>query len=97
MLPPIIVEISEVDGATVEVPLGTMLVLATGPDAAVTDWSAEIADQDVATFVPGRDDGSATFNPGVQPRSVGITEVRLRGGGTDEELVFTMTVASPTR
>ncbi|MCS5723717.1 hypothetical protein N1028_06220 [Herbiconiux sp. CPCC 203407] len=97
MLPPIIVEIAEVDGTTVEVPLGTLLVLATGRDAAVSGWSAQIADSAVASFVPGRDDGSATFNPGVEPHSVGVTEVVLRGGGAGAVLTFTLTVAPPAR
>ncbi|WP_291041983.1 hypothetical protein [Herbiconiux sp.] len=97
MLPPIIVDIAQVDGTTVEVPLGTMLVLATARDAAVTGWSAEIADPAVASFVPGRDDGSATFNPGVEPLSVGVTEVRLRGGGADDVLAFSLSVVPPAR
>jgi hypothetical protein len=97
MLPPIIVDIAEIDGATIEVPLGTMLVLATGRHAGVAGWSADIGDPAVASFVPGRDDGSATFNPGVEPHSVGITEVTLRGGGIDEVLTFTLAVAPTAR
>jgi hypothetical protein len=97
MLPPIIVDIAQVDGTRVEVPLGTMLVLATGQEAAVTGWSAEIVDPAVASFVPGRDDGSATFNPGVEPLSMGVTEVRLRGGGADDVLAFSFSVVPPAR
>lgn len=96
MLPPIIVDILEVEGATIEVPLGTTLVLATGQDAAVTGWSAEIADPRVAAFVPGRDDGSATFNPGFEPRSAGVTMVTLRDGGSGAALGFILTVVPTT-
>ncbi|MFB2581021.1 hypothetical protein ACEXQD_07190 [Herbiconiux sp. P15] len=92
MRPPVIVRITEVEGTTVTVPLGTLLVLATADDASVTAWSVEIADASVAEFVAGRDDGSARFNPGLAPRAEGVTEVTLRDGRTNGTVAFTLSV-----
>lgn len=95
MLPPIIVEIAEVDGTTVEVPLGNVLVLATAKDAPVIGWSAEIADDTIAAFKPGSEEGGASFNPGIEPRAEGTTEVTLRDSSTSETIAFTLTVTPP--
>jgi hypothetical protein len=96
-LPPVIVELAEIDGTTVEVPLGNVLVLATAQDAAVTGWSAEIADDTVAAFVAGYEEGGASFNPGIEPRAEGTTEVVLRDSATSETLAFTLTVVPAAR
>ncbi|MEY4339721.1 MAG: hypothetical protein RLZ14_1571, partial [Actinomycetota bacterium] len=34
------------------------------------------------TFVPGRDDGSATFNPAITPLKAGTTTVTITDGAT---------------
>ncbi|MGX5696168.1 hypothetical protein ACWKWP_08230 [Agromyces soli] len=90
-LPPVIVEIEDLDGTTVEVPLDSEvdLVVAEGDD--VTVWVAEIADPTIVEFVPGKDDGSAQFNPGLQPLEVGQTEVVL-SDGTSKTVTFTVDV-----
>lgn len=91
-LPPVIVELAAIDGTTVEVPLGTLVDLVTATDDDVTAWTAEIKDDTVAEFVPGKDDGSAVFNPGLKPRAEGTTEVVLSNSLTSEKLAFTLTV-----
>ncbi len=73
---PVTVELSELDGQTVDVPLDSVLNINTG-EFDVTSVSATIDDAAVAEFVPGSDDGSAQFNPGVRPVSVGQTSVTL--------------------
>jgi len=90
-LPPVIVELDTVDGTTVEVPEGGSIDL-TGDDETFTEWTADIADPEVVEFVPGRDDGSAQFNPGLTATSVGETEVTLENGETGDTVTFTVEV-----
>ena len=90
-LPPVIVDLGDVDGTTVEVPEGGSIDL-TGDDETYTDWTAEIADPAVVEFVPGRDDGSAQFNPGLTAESVGTTEVTLDNSESGDSVTFTVEV-----
>ena len=94
-LPPVVVDLNEVDGTTVEVDEGGTIDL-TGDDETYTEWTAEIADPDIVEFEPGRDDGSAQFNPGLTAKSVGDTEVTLENGSTGDSVTFTVTVTPPT-
>ena len=43
-------------------------------------------------IVPGRDDGSAQFNPGLTAESVGETEVVLENGESGDTVTFTVEV-----
>ncbi len=90
-LPPVIVDIGSVGGTTVEVRTGGTVDI-TGDDETSTDWTAEIADPDVVSFVPGRDDGSAQFNPGLEATAVGSTEVTLTNSASGESVTFTVDV-----
>jgi len=90
-LPPVIVDLGDVDGTTVEVTEGGTIDL-TGDDDTYAAWTADIADPDVVEFVPGRDDGSAQFNPGLTATSVGETDVTLDNGETGESVTFTVDV-----
>jgi hypothetical protein len=90
-LPPVIVELDDIDGTTVEVPEGGSIDL-TGDEETATQWTADIADPEVVEFVPGRDDGSAQFNPGLTATSVGQTEVTLENGETGDTVTFTVEV-----
>jgi hypothetical protein len=90
-LPPVIVELDKVDGTTVEVPEGGSIDL-TGDEETFTEWTAEISDPEVVEFVPGRDDGSAQFNPGLTATSVGETDVTLENGETGDTVTFTVEV-----
>lgn len=90
-LPPIMVDVAEVDGTTVQVPLDNVLVLA-GDDDTFKAWSATIADPSIVEFVPGKDDGSAQFNPGLDPLAEGVTEVTLDNADSGDTLTFTVEV-----
>jgi hypothetical protein len=90
-LPPVIVELDDIDGTTVEVPEGGSIDL-TGDEETFTEWTAEITDPEVVEFVPGRDDGSAQFNPGLTATSVGQTEVTLENSETGDTVTFTVEV-----
>jgi hypothetical protein len=94
-LPPVIVELDTVDGTTVEVPEGGSIDL-TGDDETFTEWTADIADPEIVEFVPGRDDGSAQFNPGLTATSVGETEVTLENSETGDTVTFTVEVVGET-
>ena len=73
---PVTVELSELDGQTVDVPLDSLLNINTG-EFEVTAVTVTIDDPEVAEFVPGDDDGSAQFNPGVRPLAMGQTSVTV--------------------
>ena len=94
-LPPVIVELDTVDGATVEVSEGGSVDL-TGDDETYTEWTADIADPDIVEFVPGRDDGSAQFNPGLTATAVGETEVTLENSESGDTVTFTVEVTPTT-
>lgn len=90
-LPPVIVEIDSLDGTTVEVPMGGAIDI-TGDDETFTDWTADISDPAIAEFTPGKDDGSAQFNPGITPLAEGTTDVTMTNSATDDTVDFTVTV-----
>lgn len=94
VIAPVIVNLSEVDGTTIEVTKGNVIDL-TGDDETFTDWTAKIADENVVEFTPGKDDGSAQFNPGLTALDVGETEVTLDNSSSDESVTFTVEVTAP--
>ncbi|QAY72496.1 hypothetical protein ET445_03215 [Agromyces protaetiae] len=91
VLPPVMVQLDEIDGTTVEVPITNVIVLQ-GDDTTFTAWEADIADPSVAEFTPGRDDGSAQFDPGITPLKIGETEVALNNTESGDSLTFTVKV-----
>lgn len=93
-LPPVIVDITEIDGTTIEVAEGNAIDL-TGDDETYLDWTAEIEDSDIVTFTPGKDDGSAQFNPGLDAVSAGETEVTLDNSTSGDTVTFTVKVTEP--
>lgn len=93
-LPPIISDLSSIDGTTVAVPEGGTVDL-TGDTETYTDWTADIADPAIVSFVAGRDEGGAQFNPGLQALAVGSTEVTLSNTTSGETRTFTVEVTAP--
>lgn len=94
-LPPIIVDISTVDGTTVSVPVGGAVDL-TGDEKTYTDWTAQVADDKVVAFVPGKDEGGASFNPGLDALAEGSSEVTLTNSETGDSATFTVEVTKAT-
>jgi hypothetical protein len=89
---PITVSANDLQGETVEVPLNTVLNINTG-DLPVDSYTAEIADESIAEFVQGREDGDAMYNPGFRPLKVGETEVTMTNAeGGIQPLEFTIKV-----
>ena len=89
---PVVVDVDDLQGTTVEVPLsGTLIILTDWSD--VDRYTAEIADPAVAEFVEGADTGDAAFSPRLTPLQVGETEVTLIAGeGGIREVEFTLEV-----
>ncbi|WP_394553904.1 hypothetical protein ACDF64_05420 [Agromyces sp. MMS24-JH15] len=88
---PVTAPLDTVDGTTVEVPLDNVIVL-TGDDETYTAWDATIADPAIVEFTPGKDDGSAQFDPGLEPLAVGETEVTLENTESGDSVTFTVVV-----
>ena len=92
---PVVTSVDDLQGTTVELAVGQSLDMNTG-DLAVDSYSGEVEDPSVAEFVEGRDDGSATFNPGVTAVSEGTTKITLSNeDGGIEDVIFTVTVTEP--
>ncbi|MEZ3161370.1 hypothetical protein AB1K54_12640 [Microbacterium sp. BWT-B31] len=92
VIAPVTMSADELQGESVELIVGQVLNINTG-DLAVDSYTAEIADTSVAEFTQGREDGSATFNPGVTARSTGSTEVVLTNqDGGIQPVTFTVDV-----
>ena len=90
-LPPVIADLGSIDGSTVQVPVGNTIDL-TGDDKDFTHWTADIADTKVVSFVPGKDDGSAQFNPGLDALATGTTAVTLDNSASGAHVSFTVEV-----
>ena len=92
VIAPTVVEVADLQGDRVEVPLNGKVVLLTG-DLDVTSYTAEIADPAIAEFVRGADTGDAAYSPGLTPLKVGETEVTLSNeDGGIEDVTFTLAV-----
>lgn len=94
VIAPVTMDVNDLQGATVDLVVGQALNIDTG-DLAVDSYTGEVADPSVAEFVQGRDDGSATFNPGVTALAAGTTEVTMTNdSGGIQPLRFTVSVTA---
>jgi hypothetical protein len=94
VIAPVTMSANDLQGATVDLVVGQVLNINTG-DLAVDSYTGEVADPAVAEFVAGRDDGSATFNPGVTALAEGSTEVVMTNEqGGIQPLTFTVEVTA---
>jgi hypothetical protein len=92
VIAPVTRDAGSLQGATVELEIGQVLNINTG-DLAVDSYSGEVEDPSVAEFVPGREEGGATFNPGVEALAEGTTAVVLSNSdGGIEDVTFTVDV-----
>ncbi|MFB2556850.1 hypothetical protein [Herbiconiux liangxiaofengii] len=89
---PVTMAANDLQGATVDLVVGQVLNITTG-DLATDSYTGEVADTDVATFVPGTTGGSAETNPGVTADAAGETEVTMTNAqGGIQPLSFTVVV-----
>jgi hypothetical protein len=91
---PVTMSAGDLQGASIDLVVGQTLNIDTG-DLAVDSYTGTVADRAVAEFVAGRDDGSATFNPGVLAQAAGTTSVTMtnKDGGI-QPLEFTVVVTA---
>jgi len=96
VLPPIIVNVNDLQGKTIELPIDTVLVINT-ESLATDSYTATIADESIVHFVQGTTGGSAETNPGFEPHKEGSTEVTLTNAqGGIQPLEFTIEVTGPS-
>lgn len=92
VITPVVKDVGDLQGTTVDLIVGQVLTINTG-DLAVDSYSGAVSDTAIAEFVKGKDDGSATFNPGVTALAVGSTEVVLSNSdGGIQDVTFTVQV-----
>lgn len=91
VIAPVIADLTKIDGTTVTVGVGNVIDL-TGDDQTYTSWEADIADPKIVEFTPGKDDGSAQFNPGLKALAEGSTEVTLDNSESGDSVTFTVEV-----
>lgn len=92
VLPPITKNVNELQGATVELPIDTVLVINT-ESLATDSYTAKIGDSAIVEFVQGSTGGSSESYPGFTPLKEGETEVTLTNeDGGIQPLEFTIVV-----
>lgn len=95
VLPPIMETANDLQGKTVELPMGQMLSIDTG-SLATDSYTTEIADESIVKFVQGQQGATSsdlTTNPGFEPLKEGTTEVTMTNAqGGIQPLQFTITV-----
>lgn len=88
VMAPIVRDVGDLPGETIDLRVGQVLSINTG-DLAVDSYTGEVTDPAIAEFTAGKDDGSATFNPGITARSPGTTKVVLSNeDGGIEDVTF---------
>ncbi len=90
VIAPVIVDVADLDGTTVEVTEGNFIDVNVPMDSEAL-WTAKIADDMVLSFAPGGTDGSAVFNPGFEAVGVGTTEVTMTDGTTTTTFTVNVT------
>jgi hypothetical protein len=89
VIAPVIVDVADLDGSTVDVQEGNFIDVNVPMDSEAL-WTAKIADEMILSFTPGGTDGGAVFNPGFEALGVGTTEVTMTDGTTT--VTFTVNV-----
>lgn len=89
---PVVVDLADLQGETVEVPIESALIILT--DWPIVDtYTAEVADPAIAEFHRGADTGDAAYSPQMTPLQVGTTEVTVSSDEDDlPDVTFTVEV-----
>lgn len=94
VIAPVTENVNDLQGATVELVVGQVLDIDTG-SLAVDSYRGAVEDPAVAEFVAGRDEGGATYNPGVEALAPGSTTVVLSNSdGGIQDVTFTVEVSA---
>jgi len=93
VIAPVTRDAGDLQGQTVELEVGQVLNIDTG-DLAVDSYSGTVSDTSVAKFTAGREEGGATYNPGVEGLAAGTTQVVLSNeDGGIQDVTFTVEVS----
>jgi hypothetical protein len=93
VIAPVTRDVGDLQGETVELEVGQVLNIDTG-DLAVDSYSGAVSDPSVAKFTAGREEGGATYNPGVEGLAEGTTTVVLSNDdGGIQDVTFTVDVS----
>jgi hypothetical protein len=94
---PVVVDVGDLQGTTVEVPLDSTLVIQTG-GVKLDSYTATVADPSVAEFTKGVNAGDVGYYPAMKPKKVGETEVTLANeDGGIRDVDFTLKVTPSTQ
>ncbi len=91
VLPPVLVQIDEIDGTSVEVARTNVVVLLSPESEDASDWKASFSDATIAKFTPAKKDKNTSFNAGIEPLAKGSTEVTI-DRGDEGTVTFTLNV-----
>ena len=92
------VNADDLQGTAVTVAVNQVVYVNTsGSGADVESYTAEIADDSIAEFVPGRNAGDFATYPGFTALKPGSTEVTLTGDLAIQPLEFTIEVSGDAR
>lgn len=86
---PIIADLTSIDGTTITASVGRSIDL-TGDTDTFADWTATISPSGILAFTPGRTEGSARFNPGIEVLATGNASVTLTNSTTGKSVSFTV-------
>ena len=90
---PIFVTVDNLDGAEIEITQHQPMIVPVGENKDAALWTeGAVADESVATFEPGRSDGSSSHNPGFHAVSQGTTAAELTNPESGETYTFTLVV-----
>lgn len=91
MVAPTIVDITTLNGKTVDITNGSFVDITTG-DFAPEDYTAVVSDPTIVAFTAGSNDGTVVMNPGLQGTKVGSTQIDLLNTKTGVKTTFTVVV-----
>ncbi|MDH6182309.1 hypothetical protein M2152_002491 [Microbacteriaceae bacterium SG_E_30_P1] len=92
VIAPVTVDVNELQGKNVTIVIGQTINVTTG-DLPVDSYTAEVSDESVLAYTPGRIEETAEFNPGFTGVRVGQSDVIMRNiQGGIQPLEFSVTV-----
>lgn len=91
MVAPTIVDITTLNGQTVNINKDAFIDITTGAFAP-EDYTAVVSDPSIVAFTAGSNDGTVVMNPGLQGTKAGSTQVELTNKTTGVKTTFTVVV-----
>jgi len=83
------VDVSNIEGRTLELNVGDFSEINVG-DSDPTLWTAKVSKEGIAEFIPGEDDGTTVWQPGISATAPGTTDMEVTDG--EETIKFKVVV-----